>query len=128
MSIWGNLFGKQEEEAMANPFSNALQAQQAAQQMSGALGGSSLQHGLGSGYLQGYTQGTNSLQEENNKLQAENNRVKWELHAQKSIRAQDSILIKRHYRFWAWLNDTHPEVVKEFESVEALLKASGEEF
>lgn len=61
-------------------------------------------------------------------LQTENRRLTWELNSQKSIRAMDSVLLKRHYRVWAWLMDAHPEVIKEFEAVESLLKASGEEF
>lgn len=96
-------------------------------QMGGALGGSSLT-GLGSGYMgQGGYVGT-SVTTRETQLDQENHRLKWELNAQQSVRAMDSALIKRHYRMWAWLKDTHPEVVEEFEAVEDLLKASGERF
>lgn len=122
MAIWG-------QKNAANQLTQQAQGQQ---NMSGAIGGSSLT-GLGSGYLgQGGYVGTNvgssPMTTREVQLQEENHRLKWELNSQHSVRAMDSALLKRHYRMWAWLKDTHPEVVEEFEAVENLLKASGERF
>jgi hypothetical protein len=116
MAIWG-------QKNAANQLSQQAQGQQ---NMGGALGGSSLT-GLGSGYL-GTNVGSSPMTTREVQLQEENHRLKWELNSQHSVRALDSALLKRHYRMWAWLKDTHPEVVEEFEAVEDLLKASGEKF
>ncbi|MNK71142.1 hypothetical protein D3C87_905840 [compost metagenome] len=109
-----------------NAANQPVQQAQGQQNMGGALGGSSLT-GLGSGYL-GTNGGSSPMTTREVQLQEENNRLKWELASQESLRKQDAFLIRRNYRMWAWLKDTHPEVVEEFEAVEDLLKASGERF
>lgn len=112
-----------------NPAGQAIQQNQLAG-VNQAIQGANVGGALGSGHLQGLAGSgyTTSIPPHEQQLQLENHRLRWELQSQKSIRAMDSTLLKRHYRIWAWLMDTHPEVIKEFEAVESLLKASGEEF
>lgn len=92
-----------------------------------AMGGG----GLGSGYVGGSYIGTGvnqSTDPEKVALRQENYRLHTEIQSFDSIRAQDRVLLQRHYRIWQWLKDVHPEVIEEFKAVEDLLEASGETF
>lgn len=148
MSIWSRIKGEddmseadsesfKQEEAKKEFDRKVWEAKQAinrgAQNAMGGFVGSGPLTGLGNNIIGGryIHSGTAQTQIKDpylSQIEQENHRLKWELAAQQSIRKQDSALIQRHYRMWAWLKDAHPEVMTEFESVEALLKSAGEEF
>lgn len=150
MSIWSRIkgeddmseadsesFKRQQEEAKKEFDRKVLEAKQAinrgAQNAMGGFVGNDSFTGLGNniiggGYIHNGAAQTQIKDPYLSQIELENHRLKWELAAQQSIRKQDSALIQRHYRMWAWLKDAHPEVMTEFESVEALLKSAGEEF
>lgn len=92
-----------------------------------AMGGGGYVGGLG-GLGSGYAQTAIYPDPEKDSLRMANHALQSQVQAFDSIRAQDKVLLQRHYRIWTWLKDVHPEVIEEFKAVEDLLKASGETF
>lgn len=111
---------------------SSLQNQLSDAQGQQAMGGGGYVGGLGSGYVgglgSGYAQTAISSDPERDSLRMANHALQSQVQAFDSIRAQDRVLLQRHYRIWQWLKDVHPEVIEEFKAVEDLLKASGETF